>query len=151
VQPHVAENTSGHRSAVPDGIAYSDGYGISMQCRKRIEQGFGWANTIGQIQQVMAPGLKKVDQMFALNMPPTTWCACARWDRCVCRRVDEEKWGVEQHPHGSDGSPNTSWGHQNRSSDRHQAICGARPRVGPWYFSSLLTASSRSVAKFGLV
>lgn len=68
VMPHVAQNTSGRRSAVPDEIAQSGGYGISMQCRKRIEQGFGWAKTIGQIRQVMVRGLKKVDQMFVLNM-----------------------------------------------------------------------------------
>ena len=68
VQPHVAQNTSGRRSAVSDEIAQSDGYGASMQCRKRIEQGFGWAKTIGQIRQVMVRGLKKVEQMFVLNM-----------------------------------------------------------------------------------
>ena len=68
VQLHVAQNTSGRRSAVPDEIAQSEGYGISMQCRKRIEQGFGWAKTIGQMRQVMVRGLKKVGQMFVLNM-----------------------------------------------------------------------------------
>lgn len=68
VQPHVAQNTSGRRSAVPDEIARSDGYGVSMQRRKRIEQGFGWVKTIGQMRQVMVRGLKKVDQMFVLNM-----------------------------------------------------------------------------------
>ncbi len=68
VQPHVAQNTSGRRSAVPDEMAQSDGYGVSMQRRKRIEQGFGWAKTIGQMRQVMVRGLKKVDQMFVLNM-----------------------------------------------------------------------------------
>ena len=36
--------------------------------RKLIEQGFGWAKTIGQIRQVMVRGLKRVDQMFVLNM-----------------------------------------------------------------------------------
>jgi transposase len=68
VQPHVAQNTSGRRSAVPDEIAQGDGYGMSMQCRKRIEQGFGWVKTIGQMRQVMVRGLKNVAQMFVLNM-----------------------------------------------------------------------------------
>ena len=68
VAPHVAQNTSGRRSAVPDEIAQSEGYGMSMQCRKRIEQGFGWAKTIGQVRQVMVRGIKKVAQMFVLNM-----------------------------------------------------------------------------------
>ena len=68
VTPHVAQNKSGRRSAVPEEIAQSDGYGMSMQRRKRIEQGFGWAKTIGQIRQVMVRGLQRVDQMFVLNM-----------------------------------------------------------------------------------
>jgi len=33
-----------------------------------IEQGFGWAKTVGRIRQVVVRGLKKVDQMFVLNM-----------------------------------------------------------------------------------
>lgn len=68
VVPHVAQNISRRRSAVPDEVAQSEGYGVSMQCRKRIEQGFGWAKTIGQVRQVMVRGLKKVGQMFVLNM-----------------------------------------------------------------------------------
>ena len=42
VLPHVAQNTSGRRSAVPDSVAATDGYAISQQKRKLIEQGFGW-------------------------------------------------------------------------------------------------------------
>jgi transposase len=68
VTPHVAQNTSGRRSAVPDAIAKTDGYAISQQKRKRIEQGFGWAKTVGQIRQVMVRGLERVDQMFVLTM-----------------------------------------------------------------------------------
>lgn len=68
VAPHVAQNTSGRRSAVPDEIAQGDGYEASMQRRKRIEQGFGWSKTIGQLRQVMVRGLQKVDQLFVLNM-----------------------------------------------------------------------------------
>ena len=50
VTPHVAHNTSGRRSAVPDAIAKTDGYAISQQKRKLIEQGFGWAKTVGGIR-----------------------------------------------------------------------------------------------------
>ena len=39
VTPHVAQNTSGRRSAVSDMIASSVGYAISQQKRKLIEQG----------------------------------------------------------------------------------------------------------------
>ncbi len=68
VTPRVAQNTSGRRSAVPDTIASSVGYAISQQKRKLIEQGFGWAKTVGRMRQVMVRELKKVDQMFVLNM-----------------------------------------------------------------------------------
>ena len=65
---HVAQNTSGRRSAVPDAVAASEGYAISIQKRKLIEQGFGWAKTVGRIRQVMVRGLKRVDQVFVLTM-----------------------------------------------------------------------------------
>lgn len=68
VTPHVAQNTSGRRSAVPDAIASSAGYAVSQQKRKLIEQGFGWVKTVGRMRQVMVRGLKKVDQMFVLSM-----------------------------------------------------------------------------------
>ncbi|AMR78324.1 IS5 family transposase [Cupriavidus nantongensis] len=68
VTPHVAQNTSGRRSAVPDAIACSAGYAVSQQKRKLIEQGFGWVKTVGRMRQVMVRGLKRVDQMFVLSM-----------------------------------------------------------------------------------
>jgi IS5 family transposase len=68
VTPHVAQNTAGRRSAVPDEIATTVGYAISQQKRKLIEQGFGWAKTVGNIRQVMVRGLERVDQLFVLTM-----------------------------------------------------------------------------------
>lgn len=68
VTPHVAQNTSGRKSAVPDEIAQTEGYAMSQRRRKLIEQGFGWAKTVGSIRQVTVRGLKRVDQMFVLTM-----------------------------------------------------------------------------------
>ena len=51
-----------------DNIATTDGYVISQQKRKLIEQGFGWAKFMGPIRQVMVRGLKRVDQLFSLTM-----------------------------------------------------------------------------------
>ena len=68
VTPHVAQNTAGRASAVPDEIATTVGYAISQQKRKLIEQGFGWAKTVGNIRQVMVRGIERVDQMFVLTM-----------------------------------------------------------------------------------
>jgi hypothetical protein len=68
VTPHVAQNTSGRRSAVPDAIAQSEGYAMSQQKRKLIEQGFGWAKTVGRMRQVMVRGIERVDLVFVLTM-----------------------------------------------------------------------------------
>lgn len=68
VTPHVAQNKSNRKSAVPDEIAATEGYSISMQKRKLIEQGFGWAKHVGPIRQVMVRGIKKVDQVFMMAM-----------------------------------------------------------------------------------
>ena len=53
---------------MPEAIAKTDGYAVSQQKRKLIEQGFGWAKTVGRIWQVMVRGLERVDQMFVLTM-----------------------------------------------------------------------------------
>ena len=50
VQPHVTQNTSNRKSAVPEDIADSDGCVVSQQKGKLIEQGFGWAKFIGPIR-----------------------------------------------------------------------------------------------------
>ena len=59
---------AGYDATSMDRIAASAGYAISQQKRKLIEQGFGWAKTVGRMRQAMVRGLKKVDQMFVLNM-----------------------------------------------------------------------------------
>jgi transposase len=68
VTPHIAQNKSGRRSAVPDEIAATEGYALSQRKRKLIEQGFGWAKFVGPIRQVMVRGIKKVDQLFVMTM-----------------------------------------------------------------------------------
>ncbi len=68
VVAHVARNTSGRRSAVPEETAATPGYAASQRKRKLIEQGFGWAKTVGRIRQVMVRGIARVDQVFVLNM-----------------------------------------------------------------------------------
>ena len=68
VIPHVAQNKSGRSSAVPEAVAQSEGYAVSQRKRKLIEQGFGWAKTVGGMRQVMVRGIKRVDQMFVLTM-----------------------------------------------------------------------------------
>ena len=68
VTSHVAQNKSGHRSALADQIAQSESYAILRRKRKLIEQGFGWAKLVGPGRQVMVRGIQKVDRLFALTM-----------------------------------------------------------------------------------
>ena len=68
VSPHIAQNNNGRRSAVPDRVAASEGYAISQQKRKRVEQPFGWGKLVGGLRQVMVRGLAKVDQILMLVM-----------------------------------------------------------------------------------
>lgn len=67
VLPHVAQNKCG-RSHAPDAIAQSESYAISQRKRKLIEQGFGWAKSVGGMRQMIVRGIKRVDQMFVVTM-----------------------------------------------------------------------------------
>ena len=66
VTPHVAAKDK--HSAVDGRIQRHDGYKASQKVRKRIEEAFGWAKTVGCMRQVMVRGLERVDQMFVLTM-----------------------------------------------------------------------------------
>jgi len=67
--PHVAQNKNAHRSsAVPDEIAATPEYAISIRCRKRIEQVFGWIKLAGCLRQVKIRGKAAVDALFLLAL-----------------------------------------------------------------------------------
>lgn len=68
ITPHIAQNTSNRKSAVPQEIATTEGYKISQTKRKLIEQGFGWSKQIGSLARIMVRGLKRVDMQMCLNM-----------------------------------------------------------------------------------
>jgi transposase len=46
VRPHVAQNTSGRRSAIDGRTTRHAGYATSQRIRKRIEEAFGWIKTV---------------------------------------------------------------------------------------------------------
>ena len=46
VTPHVAQNTSGRRSAIDGRTTRHAGYAVSQRIRKRIEEAFGWIKTV---------------------------------------------------------------------------------------------------------
>ena len=69
VTPHVSQNTKRRGGSAIDGrTSRHPGYEVSMRKRKRIEQCFGWAKTIGGLRQLVYRGLDRVDQRFTLAM-----------------------------------------------------------------------------------
>ena len=68
-EPHVARNIGKNRSsAVPTEIAEKPGYAVSIRCRKRIEQVFGWIKLAGCLRQVKIRGKAAVDAFFLLAL-----------------------------------------------------------------------------------
>jgi hypothetical protein len=64
VRPHVAQNTSGRRSAIDRRTTRHPGYGMSQRIRKRIEEVFGWMKTVAGLRKTKFKGLQKVDWAF---------------------------------------------------------------------------------------
>jgi len=64
VTPHVAQNTSGRRSAIDDRTTRHPGYDISQRIRKRVEEVFGWMKTIGLMRKTRHKGADRVGWMF---------------------------------------------------------------------------------------
>ena len=74
IKPHIAINGSVsklgkvRKTAVPPEVAASLGYAISMRCRKRIEESFGWSKIIGGLAQLKVRGIEKVGAVFIFAM-----------------------------------------------------------------------------------
>ncbi|MBO0719077.1 MAG: IS5 family transposase [Rhizobiales bacterium] len=64
VRPHVAQNTSGRRSAIDRRTTRHPGYAASQRIRKRIEEAFGWIKSVAGLRQTKLRGLAKVDWAF---------------------------------------------------------------------------------------
>lgn len=57
VTPHVAQNTSGRRSAIDGRTTRHEGYRLSQRIRKRVEEIFGWMKTVGGFRRTRYRGL----------------------------------------------------------------------------------------------
>jgi transposase len=68
VTPHIAQNVSGRCSAIDARTTRHPGYAVSQQKRKRIEEPFGWAKTIGGLARPMLRGVRKLGFKFTLSM-----------------------------------------------------------------------------------
>ncbi len=68
VTPHVAQNTSNRSSAIDGRTTRHPGYAMSQRFRKRIEECFGWAETVGGMRKSRFVGREKLDFQFVLAM-----------------------------------------------------------------------------------
>jgi hypothetical protein len=66
VSPHVAQNTSGRRSAIEGRTTRHPGYGARPRVRKRIEEAFAWITTIAGQSRTKRRGLARVRWAFTL-------------------------------------------------------------------------------------
>jgi transposase len=67
VTPHVAQNTSGRRSAIDGRTTRHPGYAISQRLRPRIEESFGWIKTVGGLRKTRHRGSARVGWLFTLT------------------------------------------------------------------------------------
>jgi len=64
VTPHLAQNTSGRRSAIDGRTTRHAGYGVSQRLRKRIEEAFGWIKTVAGQRKSRFRGRDRVGWAF---------------------------------------------------------------------------------------
>jgi len=64
VTPHLAQNTSGRRSAIDRRTTRHEGYAVSQRIRKRIEEGFGWIKTVAGQEKTRFRGVIRVGFAF---------------------------------------------------------------------------------------
>ena len=60
ITPHVAQHTTGRRSAMDGRTTCHPGYTVSQQTRKRVEEIFGWLKTVGLLRKVKLRGVQRV-------------------------------------------------------------------------------------------
>jgi transposase len=68
VTPHVTQNTNGRASAIDERTTRHDGYRLSLRCRARIEEIFGWLKTVGGQRKTRYRGQRLVSWMFDLSL-----------------------------------------------------------------------------------
>ena len=66
VTPHVAQRA--RHSAIDGRTTRHKGYALSLKHRKRIEEAFGWAKTIGGSAQTVFRGIERVRSRFILTL-----------------------------------------------------------------------------------
>ena len=68
VTPHVSQNTKRQGGSAIDGrTTRHEGYQVSQRKRKRIEEVFGWAKTVGMLRKTRHRGLETVAWVFTFT------------------------------------------------------------------------------------
>jgi IS5 family transposase len=67
ITPHVAQNTSGRRSAIDGRTTRHHGYAVSQRLRKRIEEPFGWIKSAAGLRKTRPRGLGRVGWAVTLT------------------------------------------------------------------------------------
>jgi transposase len=84
VTPHVASNVNLSGGSAIDGrTTRHASYEASQRIRKRIEEHFGWAKTVGRLRQTVFRGIHRVDLQFKLNMLASNIVRMARMPGAV--------------------------------------------------------------------
>jgi transposase len=78
VTPHVAQKA--RHSAIDGRTTRHEGYALSQRRRKKIEEPFGWAKTVGGMAQTVYRGVERVRARFTLTMAA---CNLARLPRLL--------------------------------------------------------------------
>lgn len=65
--PHVAQNTSGRRSAIDRRTTRHGGYRVSQRIRKRAEEPFGWIKTVGAGRKLRYIGQDRNQAWFKME------------------------------------------------------------------------------------
>ena len=66
VTPHVASKS--RHSAIDGRTTRHTGYAVSQKRRKKIEEPFGWAKTVGSMAQTMLRGTERLGAQFTMTM-----------------------------------------------------------------------------------
>ena len=66
VTPHVAQNTTGRRSAIDRRTTRHPGYAASQRARKRIEEAFSWIKEIALMRRARHRGRERIGWQFTL-------------------------------------------------------------------------------------
>ena len=78
--PHVARNDTRRRPAIDGRVTRHGGYAISQRTRKRVEEPFGWINTIAGGRKLRHKGRQRNRAWFLISAASYNLVRMARLD-----------------------------------------------------------------------